>query len=73
MVIDYGFLISKQQDLALGPETRLDHSRSFVYQSFIKVKKGQKKLLTETSEKGQRVSPFASVSKGVIYFFNWSL
>jgi len=26
------------EDLALGPGTRLDHSRAFVQQSFIKVK-----------------------------------
>ena len=31
-----GFVIS-EDDLALGPGTRLDHSRAFVYQSFIEV------------------------------------
>ena len=46
-----GFEISKE-DLALGPGTRLDHSRAFVKQSFIKVKKGQRKLLTQTQKGG---------------------
>ena len=56
-----GFVIS--EDLAWGPGTRLDHSRAFVYQSFIKVKKGQRTLLTQTSEGGRRVPPPASFSK----------
>ena len=38
MVNDVGFMIS-EEDLASGPGTRLDHSRAFVLQSFIKVKK----------------------------------
>ena len=33
------FVISKEEDLISGPGTRLDHSRAFVEQSFIKVKK----------------------------------
>ena len=69
MVNNVGFVIS-EEDLALGPGTRLDHSRAFVKQNFIKVKKGQRKLLTYTSERGQRVPPLASLSKGVIYFLN---
>ena len=38
-----GFMIS-EHDLALGPGTRLDHLRASV--SFLKVKKGQRTLLT---------------------------
>ena len=38
MVNSVEFLISRE-DLASGPGTRLDHSRAFVLQSFIKVKK----------------------------------
>ena len=34
---DVGFVIS-EEDLSLGPGTRLDHSSSFVQQNFIKVK-----------------------------------
>ena len=35
-----------EEDLASGPGTKFDHSRAFVYQSFIKVRKGMRKLLT---------------------------
>ena len=34
------FLISEEEDLASGSWTRLDHSRAFVWQTFIKVQKG---------------------------------
>ena len=44
MMNDVRFVIS-EEDLALGPGNRLDHTRVFVYQSFIKVKKGKRKLL----------------------------
>ena len=37
MVNDVGFMYS-EEDIALGPGTRLDHSRALVQQSFIKVK-----------------------------------
>ena len=37
MVNNVGLVISKEEDLALGPGTRLDHSRAFVLQSFVKV------------------------------------
>ena len=53
----------------MGPGPRLDQSRTFVWQSFIKAKKGQRKLLTWTSE-GSGECPLTSVSKGVIYVFN---
>ena len=33
-----GFMISGEEDLALGPGTSLVHARDFVYLSFIKVK-----------------------------------
>ena len=38
--IAYGdviFVISKEENLTSEPGTRLDHSRAFVWQSFIKV------------------------------------
>ena len=54
MVNDVGFMISIE-DLALGPGTRPDHSRAFVYQSFIKVKKGTEKV--SDIRMGQRVPP----------------
>ena len=37
MESDVRFVISKEEDLASGPGTRLDHSRASVQQSFIKV------------------------------------
>ena len=46
MVNEVGFVIS-EEDLASGPGTRLDHSRAFVWQSFIKVRKGTEKVLTK--------------------------
>jgi len=58
------FVIS---DLASGPGTRLDHSRAFVWQSFIKVRKGTEKTSDITSEGGQRGLP-SLVLQGVIYF-----
>ena len=57
MVNDVGFMISEEGS-ALGSGTKLDHSRAFVQQSFIKVKKGQRTLLTQTSERGWRVPPW---------------
>ena len=43
MVKDVGFMISEEDDLALGPGTRLDHPKPFVWQSFIKVQKRTEK------------------------------
>ena len=64
-----GFMISKEEDSALGPGTRLDHSRAFVWQS-LKYKKGTEKLLTQTSEGRQRVPPTSiSLSRGATYLF----
>jgi len=37
MVNSVGFVISEEEDLTLGPGTRLDHSRAIVQQSFITV------------------------------------
>ena len=71
MVKEVGFVIS-EEDLALGPGTRLDHSRALVKQSFIKVKKGQRKLLTQTSEGGQGAL-LTGLSEGAVYFFSWLL
>ena len=34
---DVRFVISKEENLASGPGTRLDHSRAFVQPSFIEV------------------------------------
>ena len=48
-----GFLLS--EDLALGPGTRLDHSRAFVWQSFIKVRKRTEKPSDIDIRRGWRV------------------
>ena len=52
----------------MGPGTRLDHSRAFVWQSFIKVRKGTEKASDIDITRGMESASFASVSKGVIYF-----
>ena len=64
-----GFVISKEEDLTLGSGTRLDHSRAFVQQSFIKVWKGTEKASDIDIRKGWRAPPaLDSLSKGVKYF-----
>ena len=72
MVNGVKFMVS-EADLALGPGTRLDHSRAFVYQSFIKVCKGTEKASDIDIRRETESAPLASVSKGVIYFSNWLL
>ena len=62
-----GFMISEEEDLALGPGIRLDHSVLLCSRSFITVKK-DRKLLTYTSEGGQRVPPLASFIKALYTF-----
>ena len=64
-----GFLIS-EDDLALGPGTELDHSRAFVLQSFMKVRKGTEEASDIDIRRGVESAPLASLSKGVIYTFN---
>ena len=64
-------MISKE-DLASGQGTRLDHAEFLCGRSFLTVKKGQRKLLTQTSEGGWRVPHLLVLEKGVIYFFNKS-
>ena len=66
MVNDVRFVIS-EEDLASGPGTRLDHSRTFVQQSFIKVKNLQRKLLTQTSDSGRRVPHLLILSRTYIF------
>ena len=56
MVKDVGFLISKE-DLVSGPGTRLDHSRAFVQQSFIKVRKGTEKASDIDIRRGTENAP----------------
>ena len=65
---DVRFMIS-EEDLASGPGTRLDHSRTFVWQKFDS-EKGQTKLLIETSE-GDRAPPLTSDTSGIkaLYVF----
>ena len=72
MVNDVRFVIS-EEDLALGPGTRLVNSRVFVYQSFIKVKKGTEDASGIDIRRGMESAPLTNLSKGVIYFFNWLL
>ena len=57
---DVGFMISKEEDLALGPETRLDHSGLFFGRSFITVKRDR--------ERGQRVPPSLVLARELYTF-----
>ena len=68
MVNDVRFVISKEKDLALGSGTRLDHSRAFVEQSFINVRKGTER--TSDLDIRRRVTHSLVFSKGVVYFLN---
>ena len=70
MMNDVPFVISEEEDLASGPGTRLEHSRVFVKQSFIKVGKGTDKASDIDIGRRMDSDPLASVSKGVIYFLN---
>ena len=53
---DVVFIISKE-DLALALGTSLENSELFLWQKFYYSEKGQRKLLTQASEGGQRVHP----------------
>ena len=64
MVNDVRFEISKE-DLASGPGLI---TQELLCSSFVKVKKGQRKLLTQTSEEGQRV-PTSLVLARELYTF----
>ena len=61
-------MISEEEDLASGPGTRLDHSRAFVQQSFIKVREGTEKASDIDIRRGMENAPLASVSKCYILF-----
>ena len=56
MVNGVRFLISKE-DSASGPGTRLDHSRAFVLQNFIKVRKETEKVSDIDIRKGMESCP----------------
>ena len=58
------------EDLASGPGTRLDHSRAFVWQSFIKVRKGPEKASDVDIRRGTESALLASVNKRVLYILN---
>ena len=61
-------MIAEEEDLASEPGTRLDHSRAFVSQGFIKVWKGTEKASDRDIRRGNGECPFIRLSKGVIYF-----
>ena len=56
-----GFVISEKEDLTLGPGTRLDHSRAFVQQSFIKVYKGTENTSDTDIRRGMESAPLTSL------------
>ena len=58
------------EDLTSGPRTRLDHSRAFVWQSFIKVRKGTEKASDIDIRRGTSENvPLASLIKALYTFF----
>ena len=67
---DVGFMIAEEEDLASEPGTRLDHSRAFVSQGFIKVWKGTEKASDRDIRRGMESTPLPGISKGVISVFN---
>ena len=60
MVNCVGFMISKEEDLALGPGTSLDTQELLYSRVLLKYEKGQGKLLTWTSEGGRIVPPLVA-------------
>ena len=69
MVNDPGFMIS-EEDLTSGPRTRLDHSRAFLQQSFLKGREGAEISSDIDMRRGTVSTPLTSVNKEVIYFLN---
>ena len=67
---DVGFMISKVEDLAMGPGTRIDCSRCFVWQSCIKVRKGTEKA-SDRHQKGDGECPPRRSKQGSYILFNW--
>ena len=63
-----GFTVSKEDDLASGPGTGLDHSTAFVYQSFVKVRKGTEKA-SDIDIRGGRRAPPSLVLARELYTF----
>ena len=66
------FVISKEENLALGSGTRLDYSELLCGRSFITVK-GTEKASDVDIRRGMESAPLGNLSKGVIYFFSWLL
>ena len=64
-------MMTEEENLASGPETRLQALRALCSKSFNKVKKGLKASDVDI-RRGQRV-PHSLVWVGFIYFFNWLL
>ena len=69
-LIAFGFVISKEEDLASEPGIRLDHSRAFVQQSFIQVRKWTEKVSDIDIRRWMESASLPNVSKGVTYFLN---
>ena len=63
---DVGFVIS-EEDLALGPETRLDHSELLCGRSFITVK-GKEKASDIDIRRGWRVPPSLVLARELYTF-----
>ena len=60
-------MISKE-GLALGPGTRVDHSRAFMQQSFIKIRKGTEKVSDTDIRRGPESALLAGLIKALYAF-----
>ena len=67
MVNDVGFVISEEEDLPLGPDTRLDHSGLLCGRSFITAKRDGK-TSDIAIKRGWRVPHSLVFSKGITFF-----
>ena len=61
-------MISEEEDIALEPGTRLDHSRAFFVAVFYQSIKGTEKASDIGIRRGTESAPLAGLSKGAIYF-----
>ena len=60
------FVISKREEVPLGPASRLDHSRTFVWQNFIKVRKWTEEVSDIGIRRGTESAPLLVISRPYI-------
>ena len=63
-------IVISEEDLVSGPGARIDHSRAFVSQSFIKVRKGIEKASDIDIRKGTESDPLLVLARELYTFLN---